>query len=853
MRLMRTNRIRTLVTILGVAMATAMITMLACIGTTVLATAEGYYKTMEGDAHETFYGVKQENLKYFLNNQSIGQVSLEKMMGMGTIHLKTQVKFDYDYLLRIYGAEDAWYPSKAIHVTSGRFPEMDGEIMLQREVRSIFTEDVKLGDAITVTMLDGTSKTYQVVGFSEQGNSANVFQNTYEKSSNDYYVDQESKKVYSLYNAYVYWERDANLEGNYDVSIRFTKEGILNRREVTSGLLGVSKEFYERVRLDLKSPLLNSEEDSRLFHQRVDRFERNASLEAIEFISPLHLTQDNVLIMSLVEIVFLLFVFAGVFCINNSFDISLTERIRFFGMISSVGTTKGQRKRMVWMEAFIVGGLGIPLGIVLGTGVSFLLSRLTDQILQKYLTSLGISILFHVSWWGILIAVLQAILMIILSAMDAAVRASKISPIEAIRQSETIKRKGKTKKTPKLYKKLFGACGAVAWQNFRRAKTKYRATTSSIAVSAALIIGMSSLNMLFGFLREEIREIANFQISVESYYHGGFQAMREIAQLPIVDSCVIKSNGLYLMEEDADPLDSVTEAICIIYYLDETSFEKLCMDNGVDPKMAKGKGLVNENLEDYREGMVLRGISHYQNDQPGKQGGVPVSVELAGRFNEKTRIDGRYGTNQVEIYAGESWAKEYLDQYLGWASAFFLTSDANALAKAIMELDIPDSTIVNYDMIYQLINFLKELLQVFGSGFLILIILIGFTNVINAVHFNMALRASEFAKLRSVGMTGKQFRGMVFLEGLFIGIRGLFGGILIGGLIHYGTYYYVKSTADILWEDPEKKFTYGYVPPFLQIILCVAGTAGLLWLVMNHYVKKSENQMIIETIRKENL
>ena len=168
-------------------------------------------------------------------------------------------------------------------------------------------------------------------------------------------------------------------------------------------------------------------------------------------------------------------------------------------------------------------------------------------------------------------------------------------------------------------------------------------------------------------------------------------------------------------------------------------------------------------------------------------------------------------------------------------------------------MDLPDVSVTNYDMVFQLIHFLKALIRLMSAGFLFLLIMIGVTNIINAVTINMQLRMPEFAKLRAVGMTGKQFRGMIFLEGVFIGVKGLFWGFLFGCTIHYGVYYFVSSSADMLWSDPEKKFTYAYQPPVIQIIASIITVAALLYLILARYAKKFESNNVIETIRNENL
>ncbi|MCR4597869.1 MAG: ABC transporter permease [Acetatifactor sp.] len=849
-RALKENKNRTLVTIIGVAMATAMIMVLSCIGTTTLASAIAYQKTMKGIAHERFYGVQQENLKFFTSNQSIDQAWLAKTIGLGL------PDFEQDssraFMIKLSGVQEGWYEANALHVTSGRFPENENEVALKRIVRGKSAKDLNLGDTMYLTMQSGEIKELTIVGFVERGNHRNLFDYDMFSEDDDYYADQENRYVWTVYDAYTYWDGDATSEGTYDISIRFTKNGLYHHHEVTRGLLNVSEELYQKKYLDLFQHLLSDAETQEL-HNRVKRHNVSSMLEELEGMSPFHLTQTTVWIIAFSEVIFLVFVLAGVFCINNSFDISITERIKFFGMISSVGTTKRQRRRIIWMEAFVIALFGIPIGILTGIGVSFALAKLVDGALQKYLMALGVQVVFKISGWAILIAVFQAIFMIALSAMEAAFRASKISPIEAIRSNESIQSKGKAKKTPKLFKKLFGIGGGIAWQNFKRSKIKYRATTVSVAVSVALLIGMSSLSMLFGFTKDEIKAQIDYQVYVYSYHKNGYEALREVANKPEVTSFVLVTDSMRVVEEGTDLKENYPKILFTITGMNDEAFEKLCVDNGIDPNEAKGKGLVNNSTEDYQKGMILSGVNLYGADRYGEPG-KPVEVEIVGTYDRKTLVQGVISySRDKDVYVSESWIAEHQDQFLGWGVAYFNSSDANALVEAIDAMDLPDVNITNYDMLFQMIHFAEALVKLMSAGFLVLIILIGVTNIINAVTFNMQLRMPEFAKLRAIGMTGKQFRGMIFMEGAFIAIKGLLWGFLFGCTIHYGVYYFVSSSADMLWSDPEKKFTYAYQPPVIQIFASIITVAALLYLILSRYSKKSENNNIIETIRNENL
>ena len=133
-------------------------------------------------------------------------------------------------------------------------------------------------------------------------------------------------------------------------------------------------------------------------------------------------------------------------------------------------------------------------------------------------------------------------------------------------------------------------------------------------------------------------------------------------------------------------------------------------------------------------------------------------------------------------------------------------------------------------------------IAIFLYGFLAVVALIGITNVFNTVTTNMELRAPEFAMLRSVGMTGREFRRMIWLEGMFYGGKalciGIPAGLLISLLFHRG--FGIRFVTD-------------YRVPWMGIVLSVAAVAMLLYVIMRYSMAKINRRNIIDTIRNENI
>ena len=131
---------------------------------------------------------------------------------------------------------------------------------------------------------------------------------------------------------------------------------------------------------------------------------------------------------------------SSVFVIRNGFAISITERLKQYGMLSSIGATKKQIKKSVYFEGFILGIIGIPLGILSGVFAIYILVNVVNYILKDYVSS-GSLLTYSMSWVAIVVSVIVSIVTIWLSCRRSAKKASKITPIESIRSSEDVKLK----------------------------------------------------------------------------------------------------------------------------------------------------------------------------------------------------------------------------------------------------------------------------------------------------------------------------------------------------------------------------------------------------------------------------
>lgn len=142
----------------------------------------------------------------------------------------------------------------------------------------------------------------------------------------------------------------------------------------------------------------------------------------------------------------------------------------------------------------------------------------------------------------------------------------------------------------------------------------------------------------------------------------------------------------------------------------------------------------------------------------------------------------------------------------------------------------------------KMMNNLFTLVAIFLYGFIIVISLIGITNIFNTITTNMNLRKREFATLKSVGMTSKEFKKMIRLESVFIGAKSLFFGIPIGLGISY-----------LIYNFMEKESGFVFKFPIVAIIISIVVVYLLITILMRYSMNKINKENTIETIRNENI
>lgn len=837
---LKLNKKRTIVTIVGIILSTALMVGIGLLFSSFqdymireTISYNGKYEAEYGDVSlDKLNSIDKKDFSYFY----------QKAIGFS----KFDSANEYKPYLYISSVNKEYF--NELHLISGRFAENDSELVISNHINTNGGASYKIGDIITLK-------------YGER-----VVEGVNTLANNEYYEEETlnivGEKTYTIVGIV---ER-SNFE-DYSASGYSTFTLDMNDKEGTVNVF---------VMFNNKKKIIKQSEDLAKKLGYDNAISYNSTLLALYGES----TYGNIM-KSMITMIVIMLSLVSIGCIvviYNSFAISVMERKKEFGLLSSIGATKKQLSYTVFFEALIEGIIGIILGICgayIGIGtVILIINNLIGDILVLKL-NLVTNIVF------IIIPVIFMILVIFISALVPSRRAAKVSPIEAIRQNDDIKINKKKIKTGKLVNKLFGIEGEIALKNIKRNKKKYRVTIVSLFISIVLFISFSSyMNYTIDTASSVMGEVPyDYQIS----YFGDDNDIDALDKI----SEIIKSNdvkeyvsysasnlsiiGNYIYSDEYldfyksaygdDGIKALTNLkyqYISIYILDDISYNKYKELIGLDKDsvilLNKFKGVsygnnkrVNYDIPVINNGDINIKICNFDDNDE--------DVDTTKYCNKK--IDNIFITNKsfdlIEEFSYMSDFKLIVNKKLydnisdsgtHYTQYNIISDNTDNIDKLTKELDKYDN--VNYTNVKESMkqaNNMILVVKILMYGFIGLITLIGVTSVFNTISTSMALRKREFAVLRSIGLTRKGFNKILFFESLFFGLKSLIYAIPVSLgvtiIIHY-------ALADMMSIN-------SIVIPWKAIIISIVSVFVIVLLTMMYSTSKIKKHNIIEQIREENI
>lgn len=892
---LKKNKMRTIVTIIGIMLSTALICAVFTSFSSAIAFTRKEMIYYSGNWHATAKDLTEDKYNLIMNSDEVDEAAQVQYHGYAKFDNK---EYGNDYLY-VIGMGEGLAELTAVRAVSGRLPENPTELVIPSNFSESTGSEYKVGDKITLElgtrMCEGRilgQDDEQYITSDEADEQTPVYEELVVKETRTYTIvgKYESDTMRGTY-----WAPGCNVLTAAD-------------NDFVPGDYGMSVYFR------MKNPrdIFDFTEDNKLYCSRND-----------DLLMTYGATQHEgvfALIGSILAIIIGLIMFGAVALIYNAFAISVSERTKQFGLLSSIGATKKQLRRSVLFEAFAVSVIGIPLGILLGiAGIGVTLNLIGDKFasLTNFEGATEMSMELVVTPLAIICAVAVALVTVLISAYVPSKRASKVSAVEAIRQSNDVKAGKKHIKTPKIIYKLFGLSGMLAHKYFKRSKKRYRATIVSLFMSIVLFVSASAFTNNLVNSVETSYDTQNYDISLsvyadslvntdedkllelikndkntkEAYYREHFGTTSGIDEKYLTDlgKKRVDRSGFY------DKNDIYTGIIFIndIEYIKLLDKYNLDHDEYMNPEEFKGialDGVKNYDPveEKYVSGQILSGneceytiyqtkmiegyyfshilwdteIAVYNAADGDEIKEVPLDEALIRNVAKSgiTLTDESFyksGYNDLNLLFPYSMYDEFFEKYSTPERfehynkykniQYVMTSnDHKASYKAISDI-LESCGIESYDMY----NYAEEveatrnimlIVKVFAYGFIVLISLIAAANVFNTISTNVSLRKREFAMLRSVGMTNKGIWKMLNFECIIYGLKALVYGLPVSGAVCWLIHKSFGNVYDI-----------GFTLPWNAIIISVCSIFLVVFSTMLYAMSRIRKDNPIDALKNENI
>ena len=842
---LKKSRTRTIVTIIGVVLSAAMITAVATFAVSLQNYLVNSSAVKYGSWHVEFLDVDSAFVQE--RSQDKGVKNTAAIENIGYAVLSDGENPDKPYLF-VTGFNEKAFEDLPINMISGRLPQNSSEVLIPAHLSANGGINYAVGDTISLSIgdrVDGNGKLTQHIPYNAEAEETLV---------------PKAEKTYTVVGI---CERPSFEEAASPGYTLITAADLADQAD----------SFNVFVSLDMPREVQRYAKDkaggySTIFNDYVLRF--------------MGLSDDtlfNTLLYSVGSILVVLIMLGSVFLIYNAFNISLNERTRQFGILASVGATSKQLRDSVLFEGVCIGAVGIPIGLAVGIGIITLVISLIAGNFKNILST-DVPLLLTISVPALIASAVISMITILISAYIPARKAARRPVLESIRQTNEVRIESKVVKTSGFAQRAYGLEGMLALKNFKRNKKRYRSIVLSLTLSVVLFVSANAFGETLKqaarqsvvdsdydicFTTQNMDESDLFRLNdklkaVDGVYESSYQAVSTY-------SCAARASDFSERYREALGLTSPDETVDLpldIQFVEDRVYLEFIKDLGLpadeytgqNAKMtavAKAKG----ESEQAGKSSLYNLFDHSSMNftvMPGSGNGTP---EGSGKAVSLTFVD----TIPVDTLPRQSSSvkdatfmivapyqlKSSFEPGGDAVTGLTFRSENSAQSVAEMKKMIQSEGITsNYNLynaneIFEQNRNIVFVVDVFTYVFVFMISLIATANVFNTISTNIKLRRREFAMLRSVGMSDRDFNKMMNFECAFFGMKTLLFGVPIAVLFSWLIYKgMVAGGAEI-----------GFIFPWASLIISVLGVFFLVFITMLYATRSIKKENIIDALRDD--
>lgn len=846
---LKKNRTRTIVTIIGVILSAAMITAVTTFGVSLMNYMAEVAASKYGDWQVAYLDADSSFKKEISSDKKVEKAVSFENIGYARSEGGENPNKPYFF---IAGFSQRTFDALPVTLVSGRLPENDREILLSGKATTEGGASYALGDTISLAVgsrLEGDKKLSQSDPY---------------KAGTEIFAPQEEKEytVVGICRTPVFEE---------DSSPGYT---LITRNE----------ESMQGAEFSVFVSLWNPRQIHSFAKSAGDG---HAYILNHNVLRIMGLSDDpsdrvfNALLYSAGVIVIAIIMVGSIFLIYNSFSISLNERMRQIGILSSVGATSKQLRNSVLFEGLCIGVVGIPAGVCLGlASIGLIISGITKKLSSIFYT--GVSLTMDISALAIIGAAAISMITILVSAYIPARKAAKTPVMDCIRQTNEIKVEAKAVRISRMTRRICGLEGTLALKNFKRNKKRYRSIVLSLALSIVLFVSTSALVTSMNHETKQAKVVTSYDIGF------GTQAMDDADMLNLYDKlklaegvtessyqdvveymCTVSPGELtedYWKAAGGHSSDETVKLPMDIQFLDDNAYLKIVKDLGLPTEEYAGEsgkiiavGKVNdekaEGVKDLKDMFISPSMDLAVMPKASAEAGEAQNQNISVTFVETVPPDS-------PPIAGAAEQRPYSFQVLApWSMKAYLYSADNPADLKVkgltfqsenppksekeMKTIIQEASLTSAYTFMNTSDALEEgrnyifVANVFSYTFIIMISLIAIANVFNTISTNIKLRRRELAMLRSVGMSDRDFNKMMRFECAFYGVRSLLFGLPVAIISSW-------MICKTMMVDSHR-----FVLPWASIGISIISVFLVIFITMLYAVSKIRKENIIDALRDD--
>lgn len=850
LRNLQRNRRRTFVTLIGVTISVAMVTAVATLFFSFQELMKKQAIANYGSWHVRYHDVSRDQLAAIEKDEKTRDVMLTERLGYAALPESRNAYKPYAYIEAYNSRGFSNFP---IVLKEGRFPRHPNEVVISNEMITKAGVAYKLGERLSLQ-----------VGEREEISDGNEIREILQQNTR--LRMEDGRRLETLVRLK---PESFTVVGIIDRPISEPAEspGYTMLAYVDEKTIGPADTFDASVLLTKLDRSLYGHAAALAKQLHVNKVGYNDAL--LRFYGVTSNSQTTATLITLCVIIVGIITAGSILLIYNAFMISVAERSRYLGLLSSIGATKRQKRNSVFFEGAIFGTICIPLGYLCGlAGMAVTFKGIHSSIHGVFGMNQDLTI--AVTPLSVILTIAVSLFTILMSTYLPARRASGISAIDALRQTMDTKRKGDDVRTSGIVRYVFGIEAELGLKNLNRNKRRSRTVVISLAIGIVLFLSVSffTANLEKSFRLSQADLNYDLQVSpsaedsaLDKEQVQAFVSLRNVTAYSLIHRYTFNSS-----------ISSSLVPTAVRNWFDNNGFPA---QSGKYPYAAEVNGLSDEQLQAYakRTGADIRSLLN-----PDKASAIVLNTSsfedaaskkfvaskvlavqkgdsLALGFDNLSNVSIAALTDIVPMGVALPWNTVTLKLIMseavleslrlkdsGEGQSMNLYLDSKDPLDTQQQIENSDSHVVvnNEFQARRRQEQLMLLFYVFAYGFVALITIISVANLFNAISTSLMLRTREIAMLRSVGMTSKGIDKMIRFESMCYGLQSLAYGLPLGIALMY-----------LIYRAFMNRFHYGFILPWTSMLCMIAAVFVIIGTAMLYASSKVKKVNIIDALKQE--